>query len=100
VKGYFFRYPPAGSYVEAMKKGGVSAVAMTSAPLSTYTPDAASAGGAGVGGVQTYVIARGDTLSGIAKRHNISVAQLRSANGLNHSNSVIKVGQKIRIPTS
>jgi N-acetylmuramoyl-L-alanine amidase len=47
---------------------------------------------------QEYVIARGDTLSAIAKRYNVSIADLRSANGLN--GSVIKVGQRLKIPAS
>lgn len=44
-----------------------------------------------------YVIARGDTLSGIAKRYKVSVASIRQHNDL--SSSVIKVGQKIAIPS-
>lgn len=49
-------------------------------------------------GDQVYVINRGDTLSEIAMRFNVTVARLRSHNGL--SGSVIRVGQKIKIPTS
>ena len=48
------------------------------------------------GGVQTYVIARGDTLSEIAQRYNVSVRALQESNGLN--GSMIKVGQTITIP--
>ncbi len=48
------------------------------------------------GGAQTYVIARGDTLSEIAQRYNVSVRALKESNGL--SGSVIKVGQTITIP--
>ena len=45
-----------------------------------------------------YVIARGDTLSGIAQRYQVSVAAIRRHNDL--SSSVIKVGQRIIIPSS
>ena len=45
-----------------------------------------------------YVIARGDTLSEIASRYNVSLGNLRSANGLR--NDSIRVGQVLRIPTS
>ncbi|MEE8059549.1 MAG: N-acetylmuramoyl-L-alanine amidase [Pseudomonadales bacterium] len=45
-----------------------------------------------------YVIARGDTLSGIAKRYQVSIASIRSHNDL--ASSVIKVGQKLVIPSS
>ncbi len=53
----------------------------------------------GLRGVATvYVIARGDTLSGIAQRHSISVRDLKKANGL--SSATIRVGQKLKIPQS
>ncbi|MCL4110187.1 UNVERIFIED_CONTAM: hypothetical protein GTU68_026707 [Idotea baltica] len=50
------------------------------------------------GVAQQYTIARGDTLSGIAQRFNITLASLKSKNGLR--NSRIQVGQKLTIPTS
>jgi N-acetylmuramoyl-L-alanine amidase len=45
-----------------------------------------------------YVIARGDTLSEIAVRFNVSLSSLRSRNAL--SSSSIRVGQKLVIPAS
>jgi N-acetylmuramoyl-L-alanine amidase len=50
------------------------------------------------GNQREYVIIRGDTLSGIAQRFNVSVASLRAFNDL--PGSVIKVGQKLQIPAS
>ena len=50
------------------------------------------------GGGQQYTIARGDTLSGIAQRFNVSLAMLKSSNGLRTSQ--IQVGQKLTIPMS
>lgn len=47
---------------------------------------------------QSYVIARGDTLSGIAQRFSVSVDALKATNGL-QSNS-IRVGQALVIPNS
>lgn len=43
-----------------------------------------------------YTVVRGDTLSGIAKRHNTSVNALVTLNGIQNAN-LIFVGQKIRI---
>jgi N-acetylmuramoyl-L-alanine amidase len=43
-----------------------------------------------------YTIARGDTLGQIARRYQISLRSLRSANGL--SGDSIRVGQVLRIP--
>ena len=45
-----------------------------------------------------HVIARGDTLSGIADRYNVSMRQLRQTNGLR--NDRIRVGQVLTIPAS
>jgi N-acetylmuramoyl-L-alanine amidase len=49
-------------------------------------------------GGQQYVIARGDTLSGIAQRFNVSVNDLKLHYGL--SNTRILVGQTLKIPTT
>lgn len=43
-----------------------------------------------------HTISRGDTLGGIASRYNISLASLKSANGI--SGDVIRVGQVLVIP--
>jgi LysM repeat protein len=43
-----------------------------------------------------YVIARGDTLSEIAQRYNVSAAAIRAANSLNGDR--IRVGQTLSIP--
>lgn len=45
-----------------------------------------------------YKIRRGDTLSGIAKRNQVTVSQLRKENSLRSDQ--VKVGQVIRIPAS
>src|SRR5690606_20767273 len=71
VKDYFYDVPPPGSYVAWIKARG--------------------------GSLQHYTIASGDTLSDIAKRHNISLSRLLEHNGL-QSSAVIRVGQKLVIP--
>ncbi|MGB5998180.1 MAG: N-acetylmuramoyl-L-alanine amidase [Marinomonas sp.] len=45
-----------------------------------------------------YTVAKGDTLSQIARRNNVSLSALRSANSL--KNDVIWIGQKLLIPAS
>ncbi len=45
-----------------------------------------------------YVIARGDTLSGIAKRFKVSMSDIKALNAL--TDYSIRVGQKIKIPAS
>ena len=44
----------------------------------------------------SHVISRGDTLSEIAERYNVSMSAIKSANKLNTNN--VRVGQKLRIP--
>jgi N-acetylmuramoyl-L-alanine amidase len=44
----------------------------------------------------SYVIARGDTLSGIAQRYQVSMSAIRAANKL--SSDKVRVGQKLTIP--
>lgn len=73
IEQYFNQFPPAGTYLANQRFG---------------------AGG----GVTEYIIARGDTLSEIAKRFNVSVSQIQQFNNLN--SQVIKVGQTLRIPAS
>jgi LysM repeat protein len=46
---------------------------------------------------QRYVVRKGDTLSEIAKRNGVQVAQLRAVNTLR--GNLINVGQKLRIPS-
>ena len=66
--GYFADHPPAGTAIASAKNTRV----------------------------RSYVIARGDTLSGIAQRYNTSVNRILSYNKMR--SSTIKVGQKIMIP--
>ena len=70
VHRYFNDHPPEGSWLAANRNRGD----------------------------RTYVIARGDTLSGIAQRYNVSVKRLMSYNGLKSTR--IKRGQRLKIPTS
>jgi len=48
--------------------------------------------------MRTHVIENGDTLSHLATRYHISVAEIRDINGL--TSDRIRTGQKIRIPGS
>jgi LysM repeat protein len=43
-----------------------------------------------------HVITRGDTLSEIAQRYNVSTAEIRTVNKLSSDN--VRVGQTLKIP--
>lgn len=73
VQNYFNRIPPPGTLVAWRQRSG------------------------GEGGGE-HIIMRGETLSGIAERYNVSVSDLLSVNKL--TDTVIRVGQRLKIPTS
>jgi len=49
------------------------------------------------GGARTHVVARGETLSSVAARYQVSVRELQAANGLTSPNQ-IRAGQRLRLP--
>lgn len=71
IRNYFYKYPPPNTQLALNKKGGSRQQV-------------------------SHVISRGDTLSEIAERYDVSMSALRSANHL--SSDRVKVGQKLRIP--
>jgi N-acetylmuramoyl-L-alanine amidase len=68
VRNYFYSSPPPGTWIAANRNGF------------------------------KHVVARGDTLGGIANRYSVSLSRLRSANNI--SGDVIHVGRELLIPTS
>jgi N-acetylmuramoyl-L-alanine amidase len=71
IKDWFLAHPPSGTLIAWQKQQGG----------------------------QQYIIARGDTLSGIAQRFNVSLSDLKNHNSIG-SGSKILVGQKLLIPTT
>lgn len=69
-----------------------NAAALSSAPVKK-SPASATAST-----TTTYIVQKGDTLYGIAKRYNMNLAELVSLN--NMGNNVLKVGQKLKIASS
>lgn len=74
IKEYFRKNPPAGSNL---------------AFDNTAQPKGLS---------REYVVARGDTLSTLARRFNSSVKEIKKLNAM--PNTVVKVGQRLRVPAS
>ena len=72
VLNYFYDAPPEGTLVAWQKSNGI-------VPM---------------GG--TYMVKRGDSLSVIAQRYNVSLAELKSVNSI--SSNTIHVGQELTIP--
>ncbi|MGE7219347.1 LysM peptidoglycan-binding domain-containing protein, partial [Priestia koreensis] len=52
--------------------------------------------GGGDSGPTTYTVKSGDTLSGIAVKFNVTVAQLQSWNNISNADT-IKIGQVLKV---
>ncbi len=70
IRDYFYRSPPPGTWIAANRAAA------------------------------RHVVARGDTLGGIASRYRVSLASLRRANKINGRGDRILVGRELIIPTS
>jgi N-acetylmuramoyl-L-alanine amidase len=68
IRDYFYSTPPPGTWIAANRNNA------------------------------KYIVARGDTLGGIAVRHSISLSSLRSANKI--KGNMLHVGRELIIPTS
>ena len=80
IKKYFENHPPSGTLIEVRQHGSSSG----SGSRALVT--------------RSYVIRSGDTLSEIAVKNGVAIAELRRLNGL--SNDRIRIGQTIKIPNS
>jgi LysM repeat protein len=67
------------------------------APAAAAKPAAPAATPAAKPAAGQYTVVRGDTISGIAQRHGVSIQAVFSANGLGWA-SIIYPGQKLTIP--
>ena len=65
--------------------------------LRVAPPGAEAASGTRAASARTHRVRWGDTLSGLAKRYGVSVAELRRANGLSER-STLRAGESLRIP--
>ena len=75
--------------------GGPSTSSSSSSSSASSSASSSSSSSTPTG---TYTVKSGDTLSGIATRHGVTVNQLKQWNGLTSNN--IKVGQKLKLNSS
>ena len=92
IKTYFKKYPPQGFLTaDGGRFSGTPPLIPASAPVPIDAPEHAAVAR------REYVVSLGDTLSGIAKRHRVSLGSLITANGLS-ADAPIRVGQVLSIP--
>ena len=91
--GQTLRVPGSGSGSSSAAGGGGSVE-----PASSSAARAPQVARASSSAPVVHVVRRGDTLTGIARRHGSSVTALRRENGL--SSSLIRAGQTLRVPGS
>ena len=92
-RGSYVKVPPGHGARLAANVKHSALVALSDievAPLKT-----ARSRGSGTSG--TYRVRRGDTLGGIARRHSVSISELKRANKIRNAR-LIRVGQRLRIP--
>jgi N-acetylmuramoyl-L-alanine amidase len=80
--------------VEPPKSGGPAAEAAKAeaAPKADAVPKADAAGGS------KHVVAKGETLTSIAKHYNITIADLKNANKIEDERK-LQIGQILSVPT-
>jgi N-acetylmuramoyl-L-alanine amidase len=77
---------------------GIRSYFEKSPPAETYVAWRQNNGGDSRKRVSVYIVERGDTLSGIAERFNLSLRELKSIN--NMSGNTIRIGQKLSLKKS
>ncbi len=95
---YFYKEPPEGSYIAWKKNGNKSLKVALKTSAEKRAGVAKKQLPKRIAKAKRYTIKRGDTLSHIAQKYKVSVADIRRLNGI--KNNSIQVGQRIKLPAS
>ena len=87
-----------GQRLVIYRGGGGPSTSSSSSSKTAATPSSSSSSTQSSTPTGTYTVKSGDTLSGIATRHGVTVNQLKQWNGLTSNN--IRVGQKLKLNSS
>ena len=87
-----------GQRLVIYRGGGGPSTSSSSSATTAAAPSSSSSSTQSSTPTGTYTVKSGDTLSGIATRHGVTVNQLKQWNGLTSNN--IKVGQKLKLNSS
>ena len=87
-----------GQRLVIYRGGGGPSTSSSSSSKTAAAPSSSSSSTQSSTPTGTYTVKSGDTLSGIATRHGVTVNQLKQWNGLTSNN--IRVGQKLKLNSS
>ena len=87
-----------GQRLVIYRGGGGPSTSSSSSSTAAAAPSSSSSSTQRSTPTGTYTVKSGDTLSGIATRHGVTVNQLKQWNGLTSNN--IRVGQKLKLNSS
>ena len=87
-----------GQRLVIYRGGGGPSTSSSSSSTAAAAPSSSSSSNQSSAPTGTYTVKSGDTLSGIATRHGVTVNQLKQWNGLTSNN--IRVGQKLKLNSS
>lgn len=87
-----------GQRLVIYRGGGGPSTSSSSSSTAAAAPSSSSSNTQSSTPTGTYTVKSGDTLSGIATRHGVTVNQLKQWNGLTSNN--IRVGQKLKLNSS
>ena len=87
-----------GQRLVIYRGGGGPSTSSSSSSTTAAAPSSSSSSTQSSTPTGTYTVKSGDTLSGIATRHGVTVNQLKQWNGLTSNN--IRVGQKLKLNSS
>lgn len=87
-----------GQRLVIYRGGGGPSTSSSSSSTAAAAPSSSSSSTQSSAPTGTYTVKSGDTLSGIATRHGVTVNQLKQWNGLTNNN--IRVGQKLKLNSS
>ncbi len=71
-------------------------IPVPSAPSAPSAPASAPSTGGGV--ATTHTVVKGDTLGGIARKHKVSIAAIKAANGM--TSDIVVLGKTLKIPAN
>ncbi|RYD38622.1 MAG: LysM peptidoglycan-binding domain-containing protein [Verrucomicrobiaceae bacterium] len=75
---------------------GTPNIPVPSESMPAAPSPAPAAGGGGI--ATTHTVVKGDTLGGIAKKHNVSIASIKAANAM--TSDIVVLGKTLKIPAN